>query len=131
MENFEDNIIYQKIDEKWKALYAAGETIDFYFKSRKLHKIAICGMGYLTLRIIDDLKSSKLSVEYLISSNQTERLNSLKVFKIGEELPAVDIIVVTELENYLITERMLCEKNCIEVISIQEVLDKSLRTLRL
>lgn len=130
MNERESYMNYCLLDKQWIELENLGGNINSFFKERNIKTIAVYGIGSLTNRLIDELQEFNINILYLISSSQINIYKGISVYDIDEELPEVDIIVITEIDNYLKVERELCEKNIIEVISIQELVDKTLRNIK-
>lgn len=130
MNERESYMNYCLLDKQWMELENLGGNINSFFKERNIKTIAVYGIGSLTNRLIDELQEFNINILYLISSSQINIYKGISVYDIDEELPEVDIIVITEIDNYLKVERELCEKNIIEVISIQELVDKTLRNIK-
>lgn len=119
------------LDKQWDMLDEAGGSISSFLKSEKYHKIAIYGTGILARHLISDLMQSDLKLQYVIGNKNKELCSSIPIYQDVNGLPEADIIVVAaENEDYMDIERKLCEKNNIEIISIQELIYRVLKNLK-
>lgn len=108
------------------------DSIKIFLQEKGYQEIAIYGVGGISDNLIEDLiKSADINIKYLISPNASSKGNNDRIiYRPDTELPSVDLIIVAELENYMGIERTICEKNRIEVISIQELVYKALKNAR-
>ncbi len=113
---------YMRILDKWMALYEADR--DFlvkWMKKKDLNQIAIYGMGMLGRHLEKQLEESGIQVRYAIDRNGTEDSSGLYIYTIDQELPNVDIIIVTVFYDY---ERILKElsKRGMRSVSLENVI---------
>ena len=118
-EQYVEQISYDKnplFDDYWMRLYEDGNEAAAFFRTKKYKRIAVYGADLLAERLMRVLKKAGIK----ILRNPTEEGADANV------LPETDLIVVTTSKDYMKIERELCEKNHIEVISIQELVYKTL-----
>ena len=118
-EQYVEQISYDKnplFDDYWMRLYEDGNETAAFFRTKKYKRIAVYGADLLAERLMRVLKKAGIK----ILRNPTEEGADANV------LPETDLIVVTTSKDYMKIERELCEKNHIEVISIQELVYKTL-----
>lgn len=108
------------------------DGIKRFLQEKKYQEIAVYGMGRISEHLIDELKkSTDISIKYLIFPNENQKEdNGFIIYRPNTELPPADLIIVAVLENYMEIESTICEKNRIEVISIQELVYKALKNVR-
>lgn len=81
--------LYSKIDSQLKGL-----SKDSFTKLRD-KKIAIYGMGLYGMKLYDLLTKNEIEVLYGIDQNADAMQRKIKIFKVNESLPTVDLIIVT------------------------------------
>lgn len=101
---------------------AGKKSIAEYLKNKGFNKIAIYGMGYVGERLFDELKDSDVKVEYAIDKNADGINMEIDVFTPEEELPDVDLIIVTAIYFYAEIERTLKELTDYRVSSLEDIL---------
>lgn len=106
------------LEKQWIKLCKMKKNVGDFLRDRKYKKVAVYGDGIFAERLLKELRQSNLE-------NQHWRYS--KKEKQESDNSSVDIIVVASSENYMDTERRLCETNNIEVISIQELIYKSIK----
>lgn len=117
------------INELWDHLHKMKNEVTLFFELRRIKKIAIFGVSELQKRLIQALENTDIEICYLIIPKEdcgTDVFN-IKVYTLDDELPDVDLIVVTSLNNYMDIEKKICEKTHLEVISIQEIVYRILK----
>ena len=80
---------------QWLAVKQEGKSLDGYFKENGYKKVAIYGMGEMGNRLYDELKATEIEVKYAIDKNAATTYSELDVKDIDDELPEVDVVVVT------------------------------------
>lgn len=109
---------FSLLSKWWTQLHEAGGDASLFLKARGIKNIAVYGRGVWTEQLFRDLQYSEIDIQDITDL----------AFD-SEQPPSVDIIIVTETEKYMDVECKLCERNMTEVISIQELIDKTLRNI--
>ena len=107
---------------QWLVTKQEKKSIAEYLKNKGFNKIAIYGMGYVGERLFDELKDSDVKVEYAIDKNADGINMEIDVFTPEEELPDVDLIIVTAIYFYAEIERTLKELTDNRVSSLEDIL---------
>lgn len=118
------------LNEHWMKLCESGNDAAFFLQAGGDGDVAIYGSGLLAEHFKCICRQAGIRIRYLIEGDAEGEPNDLPVYKIGDVLPKVDIIVVATTENYMQIEREICQKNHVEVISIQEVIYKTLKNAK-
>lgn len=94
-----------------------------YFEDNYIKTVAVYGIGYFGKEIYKELLELKnIKVLYAIDKNAQSIENSeLKIFKLTDELPPVDAIVVTPIQYYNEIEKDLYKKGINNTISIEDI----------
>lgn len=116
------------LDRQWDMLEKAGGSVSLLLESENYRDIAVYGTGAWARRLTDDFMRSSLRLRYFIGNTDERHFADIPVLGEGEELPDADIIVAAAAdEDYMDVERRLCERNHVEVISIQELVCRALK----
>lgn len=112
---------YFDVTNEWVNLKNQGRNLEEYFVKNGWKQIAIYGMGELGNRLAEELKGSSVIIEYAIDKNADDIFAEMEVKRIDEELPPVDVIVVTPLFVYSEVEQTLREAVEYPIVSIEDV----------
>lgn len=93
-----------------------------YFKRKDYKKIAIYGMHYMGMSLLNELKNSGIEVAYGIDRNADHIFADCKVITPDEEFEDVDAIVVTPVFYFESIEEELSQKVSYPIVSLEEVL---------
>lgn len=108
---------------KWLRIHNSDKTVVEYFADHGYRNAAIYGMRELGECLYDELsKSQSVSVEYIIDSNTDIVYRGKRAISPEDELPNVDVIVVTAMHYYDSIKEKLANKTDCMIISIEDVL---------
>ncbi|WP_167956021.1 hypothetical protein [Anaerosporobacter faecicola] len=126
------NIDERKKVDKFRGYYALlnqwlinknnSKEISEYFIKNQYKNIAIYGLGELGNRLINELENTEINISYGIDKEDIFDSNAIKIYSIDNELPEVDVIVVTatfafnEIYNDLVSK-----VNC-PIISLDDII---------
>lgn len=127
MNEFEYYESRSTLEEQWKELAASGGSPALFFQLKECKAVAVYGIGLLAECLFQELQAAEIDVQYFILPEGNGYFKEKPICKLGNHLPRVDFIVVAETECYMQIEKRLCESSEIEVISIQELIDQTLR----
>lgn len=114
---------FYQLMNHWIELKNSGKSIARYFREQEYYNIAIYGMADMANRLYEDLQETDIKVLYGIDREvcctgaRVENIYSLQ-----EELPKVDVIVVTPFYAYDSIKQDLEKKIECPIISIEEVI---------
>ena len=114
-------IKYFALLDRWLWLKLQNKNIGIYFEEQGYHNIAIYGMGEIGNRLFEELsRFSTIKVEFAVDKNVKES-QAVPVFSLEDELPDVDVIVVTN--NYIYEQicEILKRKTTSPIVSIDDV----------
>ena len=107
----------------WLEIKNRGGNAASYFKDMGFKKIAIYGMGELANRLFEDLQGTDIEIVYGIDREPSSCATSIaNVYAPNDELPAVDVIVVTPFSSYDDIESLLIKNTKCPIISIENVI---------
>ncbi len=107
---------------KWLAVKQAGRSFVEYFEKNQYKTIAIYGMKELGQRLYDELKDSDIKVEYGIDKYADRIYAEVDIVTPDDDLPEVDVIVVTAIHYFDEIEAMLEEKVDYPIISLEDII---------
>lgn len=100
------------------------EKVDLFVGNLKnsAKTVAIFGYSKIGRRLYCVMKKKELNVSYIIDRKGPGVFAPVKVYTIDEELPKVDIVIVTAINAYANVKDVLHDKTNAEIISFMEVL---------
>lgn len=113
---------YYNMLNQWLILKQTGKSLEQYFVDQGYKSIAIYGMGEMGNRLYDELKDSSIEVKYSIDSNAGNTYSELEVLGLEDDLPEVDVVVVTAIFAYEEIEKNFTEVSNYNLISLEEVI---------
>lgn len=114
------------IMRKWLALKIAGRSAAVFLLKANYRNIAIYGYGYMGNYLINDLKNTEVTVDYVIDRNEKYGYEGMSVLKPSDKLPETDAIVVTIVHEYdNIKDTLNKILPDIPIISIEDVLENA------
>ncbi len=115
------HLMIMQIFNQWLINKQEGKNLVKFFEKNKYRSIAIYGMSYLGERLLDELKDSGIEVKYGIDKNADNLYSEVEIKNLTDELPTVDVIVVTSVYYFDEIEEEL--KNLVDypIISLEDV----------
>lgn len=110
---------------KWMDLVSDGYCIKEYFQKHGYKNIAIYGFNLIGRCLYKSLSSPQcgLNVKYCIDINANKMFEELRVYLPEDELPSVDVIVVTPIQAFYDIERLLVRGGVkYPIISLDEII---------
>lgn len=95
-----------------------GKSIAKFLDSRGFHSVAIYGMSNLGERLAKDLEEDNFEVSYGIDRRDISI--AMPMYKLEDELPEVDVIIVTALIAFEGIEEKLKKKIRCPIYSIED-----------
>lgn len=113
---------YYNMLNQWLILKQGGKSLEQYFVENDYKTVAIYGMGEMGNRLYDELKDSdKVEVKYAIDKNAASTYSELEVLESEDDLPEVDVVVVTATFAFDEIEEELSEKIDYPIVSLDDV----------
>ena len=112
---------YFDLTNEWLRLKNEGKSLAEYFAKNNWSHIAIYGMGELGNRLMEELKGSSVAVDYAIDKHTDKVYSEVDVREVSDELPEVDVIVITPFYAYDEVEEMLMDTVDYPIVSIEDV----------
>lgn len=113
---------YYHLFNKWLIIQQQGKSVVDFFEQNHYKSIAIYGMKEFGERLYDELKSSDITVKYVIDKNIDGIYTDIDVVTPDDKLRPVDVIVVTAIYYFDEIEEMLYKKVNFPIVSLEDVL---------
>jgi hypothetical protein len=104
----------------WMYLRKQQCSVADYFADHGFRAIAIHGMGSMACHLLDDLQDSQVKVAYIIEKSRYNYCQDIPVFSLDDDLPAVDVVVVTATADFAEIKEELTGKIKCPIISLGE-----------
>lgn len=115
---------YNKLFEKWLCLKEQNIDFSVYFEKYGYHNIAVYGIGKIGLHLLNELRNGNIKVCYGIDKNNKKIDCEIDVYNPEQQLPNVDAIVITVINQYReISEMLRKNMNC-SMITVEEVIQE-------
>ena len=119
--NLSKYIRLNRMMNRWVQIKQEGKKITDYKKDR-YKTIAIYGLGYAGERLQDEFENDGIKIDYIIDQNANNLASSIEIYSMQDELPEVDLVIVTSIMEFGKIQRMLGCKIDSEVVSLEEIL---------
>lgn len=120
----EDNAKFHEFYDiliQWIKVHQNGRTLADYFRRYGYKTVAVYGLKELGKALIEELKDTEIEVKYGIDKNVDKMHMQTDVFKPDENLPEVDVIVVTSVHYYADIEMGLRDKLKYPIVALNDV----------
>ena len=109
---------------QWIGLKQDNQQIETYFQKNNYQRIAVYGMGFVGMRLIKELRNTKLNIIYGIDQNAANISSDLKLLTLEDELPEVDVIIVTVLGSFQEIYDKLSTKIKCDIVAIEDIINE-------
>lgn len=107
---------------EWMKLKQEGKDIRTYFEKNNYKTVAIYGMSYCGERLVADLQNAGIEIKYAIDKRADSVHSEFELYTPEDELPEVDVVVVTAITFFDEIEEMLSSKVDCPIISLEDVI---------
>lgn len=116
-------IDYFQLLNHWLEVKNEGKSVAVYFEEMGYKHIAIYGMAELGNRLCEDLANSSICIDYGIDKDVCCCIARIgEVYSPEDELPEVDVIVVTPYSVFEEIKDSLKEKVKCPIISLEDII---------
>lgn len=112
---------FYNILNEWLIIKQTGRSFVEYFEKNQYKTVAIYGMKELGQRLYDELKDSNIKVAYAIDQKADKIYAEVDIVTPDDDLPKVDVIVVTAIHYFDEIEENLSGKVDYPVISLEDI----------
>lgn len=106
----------------WNNLKQDGKHIADYLLENEYKHVAIYGIHHMGKCLLNELKDSKITVDYAIDKRPENAEEMIKVYLPEEELPEVDAVIVTAFYFFDEIEDQLMNKLDCPIISMEDII---------
>lgn len=105
----------------WMKNIEDGKCLDTFFDNRGYKRIAVYGMGFLGMHLIEQL-SDRIKLIYTVDQGIV-RYNgeSFPISEFKDAASLADVIVVTPVTDYEYIKKMIMDNFDIDIVSLEEV----------
>lgn len=113
---------------QWVKVKQKGNNLSSYFEANGYKRIAIYGMSYAGITLVEELRGTNTEVVYGIDNNLKNNMSEVVIVKADEDLEKVDVVVVTAITFFSdIVESLHSKMEC-PIVSLEEVISHCIRT---
>ena len=118
------NFLYE-VSSRW--ILAIEKKVDIveFFKDNSIQTVAVYGMGRIGKALVRHLKDNEINVLYGIDIRKDKVESECRVYSLEDELPEVEIIIVTVWNLEKIKNDLYGKTNA-RIISIEDILKVTL-----
>lgn len=109
---------------QWIGLKQDNQQIETYFQKNNYQRIAVYGIGFVGMRLIKELRNTNLNIIYGIDQNAANISSDLKLLTLEDELPEVDVIIVTVLGSFQEIYDKLSTKIRCDIVAIEDIINE-------
>lgn len=107
---------------QWVNVKQEGKSLEVYFEKYQYKKIAIYGMSYAGETLINELKSTGITVAYGIDKKADFIYADVDVVSMEDSMEDVDAVVVTAITFFDDIEEKLSKKLDCPIVSLEDIL---------
>ena len=109
---------------QWIQALHAGKSMERYLVGAGYRRIAIYGICNIGERLFEELAETEITIAYAIDKNREISNCDINVYKPTDELPPVDVVIVTTALYFYFIKSQLQEKIMCPIISIEELVER-------
>ncbi len=106
---------------EWMQLRQKGRNLSEFFAEKGYKTIAIYGMHYTGITLQNELDGTGIQIAYGIDANAESIYSDIEVKKPTDDLPPVDVIVVTPIYYFIEIEEKLEGRVTCPILSLDDV----------
>lgn len=110
----------------WLELKQKEGTFEIYFVNNQYKSVAIYGMKEIGEALYQELENIGIEIRYLIDKNADIIYADKEIYLPEDNLPEVDVIIVTALHYYSEIEKELSAKFKYPVVNLKDIIYESL-----
>lgn len=116
---------YHNMLNKWLEIKNEKILIGDYLQENEFYNIAIYGMGIYGINLLYELQENEsVRVLYGIDRAVDNVDGGIRVYKPEEELPEVDLVIVTAIMSYDSIKQLLVNKMNCPIISLERLIEE-------
>lgn len=108
--------------KRWILLEEKNRNVAEWFQKYNVSNIGIYGLGYLGKHLLHELERSDRHIVFIIDKNEKISHKDIPVFHSVNQLPEVEMIVVTAVTYYEEIERELKQATLAQIVSLDTIL---------
>lgn len=114
---------YSRLFDNWLILVERGDDVGQFFRERDIKEIAVYGYGNIGRHLVTQLLQLDVSVKYVIDKRKDGTItNNIPCYQLSDNIPNVDMIVITPICEYQKIECALKEISSAKIISVEDII---------
>ena len=113
---------YSEMYDQWLSLKEKGIHLEEFFLKHNYNKVAIYGIARVGVHLIKELENSDIQIAYAIDERANLDSPNIQVYSMKDELPEVDVIVITPPFAYEDIYRELLKKIKCEIVALDDII---------
>lgn len=118
----EKHLAILELFDRWMFCKQNGKSMEDYLKKNHVDTVAIYGMGHAGKCLYEELKATDIKVKYVIDQKADQIYTDVKKYFPEDNLPKVDLIIVTAVYYYRDIEKVLSNVTDCPIISLEDIL---------
>lgn len=115
---------YFNLLDRWLVCKEHNNQFEDYFHKNRIKNVAIYRMGKLGNHLRYELNKAEIKIVYVIDEWEDFIYDREVHYNIQDELPLVDAVIVTSIDEFETVKSKILEKNkMLNVISLETILD--------
>lgn len=115
--------LYNRLMLDWITNLEKGKSVYGYLKRKRFMNIAIYGRRGLGEYLREQLSETDVSLRYFIDRAACQgNIDQIPIYRLDDELPKVDVIIVTPIWDYENIRKQLSEKVSYPIVSLQDII---------
>ncbi len=110
--------------ERWMKLKQSGKSIATFLQQSGYSHVAIYGFGKLGTCLYEELRDSKVKVDYIIDKNPDVISVEVDKYPVGVELPDTEMIIVTSIAFFNQVQDEVIDYCRCPIFSLEDILQE-------
>lgn len=113
-----------KLMVQWMEAKQNGQSITVWLRENNYRTVAIYGFYLIGECLYVELLNEGVDVRYGIDGKSRANIEGIKIYKPTDELPEVDVIIVTAVSDYEIIKKKMQDRVKGKIYSIKDILNE-------
>ncbi len=120
--NYKKSEAYNRMYIQWLSLKQEGKNLAEYLEFNGYKNIAVYGMSAPGERLIEELEDTDIEIRYVVDRNADHIVTRLPKYKTDDNLPEVDVMVVTAIIAFQDIQDEMEKKVPFPIISLEDMI---------
>lgn len=120
--NYRKSEAYNRMYIQWLSLKQEGKNLAEYLEFNGYKSVAVYGMSAPGERLIEELEDTDIEIRYVVDRNAEHIVTRLPKYKPDDNLPEVDVMVVTAIIAFQDIQEDMENKVAFPIISLEDMI---------